>query len=61
MAIAIGKKTGIFETWEECQKLTSGVKGAKYQSFTTKKEAEEYLKKELGSEYNGKDEIKLLV
>lgn len=40
-----GKKTGIFETWEECKEQVNGVKGAKYKSFPTKEEAEEAFKK----------------
>lgn len=35
-----GKKTGIFSTWEECEKNVKGVSGAKYKSFSTLKEAE---------------------
>jgi len=30
-----GKKTGIFKTWDECQKNIKGVAGAKYKSFKT--------------------------
>ncbi|MBU5465763.1 ribonuclease H family protein [Virgibacillus sp. MSJ-26] len=40
-----GKKTGIFETWEECKKQVIGVKGAKYKSFPSKKEAEDAFKR----------------
>lgn len=39
-----GRKTGIFETWEECKKQVHGVKGAKYKSFPTKQEAEAAFK-----------------
>lgn len=42
-AVKVGLKTGIFETWDECQKLVTGFKGAKYKSFKTKEEAEAYL------------------
>src|SRR5690606_3532591 len=35
-----GKQTGIFETWEECKKQVIGVKGARYKSFPSRKEAE---------------------
>ncbi len=34
-----GKKTGIFNTWDECQKNIKGVAGAKYKSFKTLAEA----------------------
>ena len=42
-AVKIGKKTGIFETWEECSNQIQGVSGAQYKSFGTFKEAEKYL------------------
>lgn len=35
-----GKKTGIFDTWDECRKQVNGVKGAKYKSFGSLEEAE---------------------
>ncbi|WP_461207686.1 ribonuclease H1 domain-containing protein [Clostridium sp. DL1XJH146] len=37
-------KDKILSTWPECQKVVKGVKGAKYKSFSTIKEAEEFLK-----------------
>jgi ribonuclease H-related protein len=33
----------IVNTWDECLRYVKGVKGAKYKSFTTVKEAQEYL------------------
>lgn len=42
-AVKSGTKTGIFLTWEECEQNVKGVKNAKYKSFSTKKEAEDYL------------------
>jgi ribonuclease HI len=39
-AIKKGIKTGIFNTWDECQKLVTGYKGAVYKSFTSLEEAE---------------------
>lgn len=41
-AVRKGKKTGIFNTWEECQKQVLGFSGAEYKSFKTKEEAESY-------------------
>ena len=38
-----GHQTGIFKSWEQCQKQTRGFKKADYKSFDTKKEAEEWL------------------
>ncbi len=40
-------KDKILSTWPECQKVVKGVKGAKYKSFPTLKEAEAFL--ELGN------------
>lgn len=42
-AVKAGRKTGIFDTWEECSKQVSGFSGAVYKSFQTEKEAKEYL------------------
>ncbi|MDO5558405.1 MAG: ribonuclease H family protein [Oscillospiraceae bacterium] len=42
-AVKVGVKTGIYDTWEECQKQTKGFSGAVFKSFSTKKEAEDYL------------------
>lgn len=42
-AIKVGKKTGIFTTWEETSRLVKGYPGAKYKSFPTKAEAQNYL------------------
>ena len=42
-AVAKGRKTGILETWEECQAAVIGVAGAKYKSFLTREEAQAYL------------------
>ena len=42
-AVRKGRKTGIFATWAECQKQTTGFSGAEFKSFTTRAEAEAYL------------------
>lgn len=42
-AVRNGRKTGIFNTWAECQKQTSGFSGAEFKSFTTRAGAEAYL------------------
>ena len=42
-AVRNGRKTGIFESWAECQKQINGFSGAQYKSFLTKEEAENYL------------------
>lgn len=44
-AVRVGKKTGIFHTWDECQEQIHHFKGAQFKSFTSKDEAEKYLDK----------------
>jgi ribonuclease H-related protein len=43
-AVAKGVKTGIFDTWDECEKMITGHKGATFESFENKEDAEIYLK-----------------
>lgn len=38
-----GHKTGLFNTWAECQKATAGYSGAEFKSFTDKEEAIAFL------------------
>jgi ribonuclease HI len=38
-----GRKTGIFETWAECEKQTKGYQGARFKSFPTLAEAKQAL------------------
>lgn len=49
----VGRKEGIFTSWDTCKDSVNGVKGAKYKSFTTKEEAEVAYKKGWQSYYNG--------
>lgn len=42
-AVRKGKKTGIFNTWDECKEQVNGYSGAEYKSFTLKEEAEGYI------------------
>lgn len=42
-AVKKGRKTGVFSTWEECQSMVNGFKGAVYKSFPTFNEAQAYL------------------
>ena len=42
-AVRAGRKTGIFETWSECQAQIIGFKGADFKGFMTLSEAEVYL------------------
>ena len=38
-AVRKGHKTGLFETWAECQKATAGYSGAEFRGFTDREEA----------------------
>lgn len=42
-AVRKGIKTGIFDTWTECQQSIMGYSNAEYKSFLTRDEAEKYL------------------
>lgn len=42
-AVRKGRKTGLFNTWDECKEQISGFSGAEYKSFSTQDEAIEYL------------------
>ena len=42
-AVKVGRKTGIFETWDECKGYVSGYPGALYKSFKSMSEASEYM------------------
>lgn len=42
-AVRKGHKTGLFNTWAECQKATVGYSGAEFKSFTDKEEAIAFL------------------
>ena len=55
-AVKIGRKPGIYHTWEECQKQINHFKAAKFKSFTSKDDAKLYLNDEIKKE---KKQIKL--
>lgn len=42
-AVKVGRETGIFESWEECQKQIINFSGAVYKKFTDLKAAEKFL------------------
>ena len=43
-AVRVGRSTGVFLTWAECQKQVTGFPGAVFKSFTTVEEAENFVK-----------------
>ncbi len=45
-AVQKGHSTGVFLTWEECEKQVKGVAGAVYKSFPTFEEAEAFVRGE---------------
>lgn len=49
-AVRKGRKTGVFDTWAECQRQTTGFSGAEFKSFTTREGAEAYLACEDGED-----------
>ena len=42
-AVKSGRTPGIYTTWAECQKQVNGYSGAVYKSFSTEKEARDYI------------------
>lgn len=42
-AVKKGRKTGIFMTWDECEKQVKGFSGAIYKSFTNKEDADDFI------------------
>lgn len=45
-AVKQGRVPGIYTTWADCQKQTTGYKGAKFKGFVTQGEAEAYMNDE---------------
>ena len=45
-AVKLGKKPGIYNTWEECRRQVSGYSGAQYKSFTNVDEAKDFISKD---------------
>ncbi len=43
-AVRVGRRVGVFRTWEECQRSVSGYSSAEFKSFPTMQEAEAYLR-----------------
>ena len=42
-AIRVGRKTGIFNSWDECSELVRNFSGAEYKSFSNIDDANEYM------------------
>ena len=52
-AVRKGHKTGLFNTWAECQKATAGYSGAEFRGFTGKEEALAFLNMETTKTVSG--------
>ncbi|MBA2840388.1 ribonuclease HI [Methanococcus maripaludis] len=59
-AVRKGRKTGLFDTWSECENQVKGFSGAEFKSFTSKIDAEAYLNLKSGQKQNNikSDEFK---
>jgi len=44
-AVRLGRKTGLFESWAECEKQVKGYPNAEFKSFSSRTDAETYLNK----------------
>ena len=42
-AVKTGRKTGIYTSWEDTEKLVKGYPDAKYKCFKTREDAETYM------------------
>ncbi len=42
-AVAVGREPGIYTNWPDCQKQVTGFKGALFQGFETRTEAEHFM------------------
>ena len=51
-AVAAGHKPGIYTTWGECKRATSGYKGAKFKKFDTMGEAQSFCTADQTPSYN---------
>jgi len=54
-AVANGRKTGIFDNWEDCEKQVKGFSGAKFKSFKNKQDALTFITLNLPSSTDKKD------
>lgn len=48
-AVKVGRKTGLFATWAECEAQVKGYMGAKFKGFGSREEAEAWLRGETAS------------
>lgn len=53
-AVRTGRKTGIFQTWAECESYVKGFPGARYKKFSTEDEAQTFVS---GSGFSGSSTV----
>lgn len=56
-AVKVGARTGVFTSWEECQKAVDGFPGAKFKKFRSLEEAERFVYEDNDSEPTKEDLI----
>lgn len=56
-AVAVGRKPGIYNTWDEAKDQVSGFSYGRHQKFKTKEEAERFLK-EAKAEFLKNDSVR---
>lgn len=54
-AVRVGRKKGLFNSWDECQNSIKGYSGAEFKSFKEKRDALEYL----GESFEEEDSLTL--
>ncbi|KQS70910.1 uncharacterized protein Dere_GG26481 [Drosophila erecta] len=42
-AVASGRRTGVYDSWAECEEQVKGYKNAKYKKFKTRQEADQFV------------------
>jgi len=42
-AVSVGRKTGVYHTWKECEMQVKSYSGAKYKKFTTMQDAKQFV------------------
>lgn len=50
-AVKVGRKTGVYHTWDECKEQVDGFEGALYKSFSKLEDAEGFLAEQQSMEF----------
>lgn len=56
-AVRVGRVSGIYETWSECERMVKGYKGAVYKSFLTLDDAKKFMDDASMADDNAEDDI----